>query len=46
MPSVAMRAASNDDTMIDGGRKSSPFCAGRAIVVNEPEEFAGPHVVS
>src|SRR5208337_2047110 len=37
-----MRAASDDDTMLDAERKASPFCAGRAIVVNEPEESAGP----
>ena len=36
-----MRTAS-DDTMLDAERKASPFCAGRAIVVNEnePEESA------
>jgi len=28
--------------MLDAERKASPFCAGRAIVVNEPEESAGP----
>ena len=33
-----MRAASDDDTMLDAERKASPFCAGRAIVVNEPEK--------
>ena len=39
-----MRAASDDDTMLDAERKASPFCTGRAIVVNEnePEESAGP----
>ena len=36
-----MDAASDDDTMLDAERKASPFCAGRAIVVNEPEESAG-----
>ena len=37
-----MRAASDDDTMLDAERNASPFCAGRAIVVNEnePEESA------
>src|SRR5208337_1617587 len=39
-----MRAASDDDTMLDAERKASPFCAGRAIVVNEREESAGPDV--
>jgi hypothetical protein len=32
--------------MLDAERKASPFCIGRAIVVNEPEESAGPDVVS
>jgi hypothetical protein len=29
-----MRAAFDDDTMLDAERKASPFCAERAIVVN------------
>ena len=33
-----MRAASDDDTMLDAERKASPFCAERAIVVNGPEK--------
>jgi hypothetical protein len=38
-------AASDDDTMLHAERKASPFCTGRTIVVNEPEESAGPDVV-
>ena len=37
-----MRAPSDDDTMLHAERKASPFCAGRAIVVNGSEESAGP----
>src|SRR5208337_3297701 len=41
-----MRAASDDDTMLDAERKASPFCSERAIVVNEPEESACPDVMT